>query len=91
MIRTDDWKYVHRFPYGPHELYDLVHDPGERVNLVEEPAHADRRAALERQLRAWFLTYVNPEIDGVREPVTGKGQLARAGAGARAFAPVTVD
>ena len=24
MIRTREWKYVHRYPYGPHELYDLV-------------------------------------------------------------------
>ncbi|MBR7839697.1 sulfatase-like hydrolase/transferase [Actinospica durhamensis] len=23
MIRTADWKYVHRYPHGPHELYDL--------------------------------------------------------------------
>ena len=28
MIRTQEWKYVHRYPYGPHELYDLVNDPG---------------------------------------------------------------
>jgi arylsulfatase A-like enzyme len=91
MIRTDDWKYVHRFPYGPHELYDLARDPGERVNLVDDPAYADRRSTLERQLREWFLMYVRTEVDGVREPVTGKGQLARTGTGAEAFAPVTVD
>lgn len=91
MIRTTDWKYVHRFPYGPHELYDLLQDPGERTNLVDEPFHADRRMALERQLREWFLTYVRVDIDGVREPVTGKGQVARAGTTADAFVPVTVD
>lgn len=91
MIRTRDWKYVHRFPYGPHELYDLLQDPGERTNLVAEPSHADRRMGLERQLREWFHTYVRVEIDGVREPVTGKGQVARAGTTADAFAPVTED
>ena len=21
MIRTKEWKYIHRYPYGPHELY----------------------------------------------------------------------
>lgn len=57
MIRTEDWKYVHRLPYGPHELYDLARDPGERVNLVDDPVHAERRAVLERQLRDWFLRY----------------------------------
>ena len=36
MIRTREWKYVHRYPYGPHELYDLVGDPDERSNLVED-------------------------------------------------------
>ena len=36
MIRTQEWKYVHRYPYGPHELYDLVNDPDERKNLVDE-------------------------------------------------------
>ena len=28
MIRTKEWKYVHRYPYGKHELYHLVDDPG---------------------------------------------------------------
>ena len=35
MIRTRDWKYVHRYPYGPHELYDLNGDPEERDNRIE--------------------------------------------------------
>ena len=42
MIRTREWKYVHRYPYGPHELYDLVNDPGERSNLVEDRSWFDR-------------------------------------------------
>lgn len=36
MIRTREWKYVHRYPYGPHELFELVHDPGERVNMLAD-------------------------------------------------------
>lgn len=88
MIRSMDWKYVHRFPYGPHELYDLARDPEERTNLVDEPNHAQTRAMLERRLREWFLRYGIAAFDGVREPVTGKGQLARAGTGKDAFAPL---
>lgn len=88
MIRTAGWKYVHRVPYGPHELYDLTNDPDERVNLVEHSDHAGTRSALEQELRAWFLRYVRPEIDGALEPVTGKGQLRRAGTGSDAFAGI---
>ncbi len=36
MIRDHEWKYVHRYPYGPHELYSLNDDPDERQNLVDE-------------------------------------------------------
>ena len=32
-VRTDRWKYTHRQPNGPHELYDLNNDPGEEINL----------------------------------------------------------
>ena len=31
------------------------------------------------QLEKWFVRYVNPEIDAVREPITGKSQLSRVG------------
>ncbi len=79
MIRTREWKYVHRYPYGPHELYDLVHDPNETHNLVQDPAYQRRVAELRGALEAWFVRYVDPDVDGVREPVTGKGQVDLAG------------
>ncbi|WP_406136122.1 sulfatase-like hydrolase/transferase [Streptomyces sp. NBC_01089] len=76
MIRTTDWKYVHRYPYGPHELYDLAADPGERVNLAGDPAHSGRIGALRQRLDTWFLEHGEPERDGSRLPVTGAGQSA---------------
>ncbi|WP_406386107.1 sulfatase-like hydrolase/transferase [Streptomyces sp. NBC_01618] len=79
MIRTAEWKYVHRYPHGPHELYDLVGDPGERVNLIREPTHRDRVALLRRQLDAWFRKHGDPATDGTRLPVTGAGQSAPLG------------
>jgi arylsulfatase A-like enzyme len=88
MIRTRTWKYVHRYPYGPHELYDLVNDPDEAHNLVDDPDQRERRAELEGELAAWFARYVDPDRDGTKEPVTGKGQIDRAGVpgqGRRAF------
>src|SRR5688500_7052503 len=42
MIRTKEWKYVHRYPNGPHELFDLVADPGERINRFDDPALDNR-------------------------------------------------
>jgi choline-sulfatase len=79
MIRSRDWKYIHRYPYGPHELYDLVNDPGENRNLVDEPDQQALVRTLKRDLEAWFVRYTDPNLDGTKEPVTGKGQGALAG------------
>ena len=79
MIRTRHWKYVHRYPYGPNELYDLVNDPEEQVNRIAEPALQKTREDLKAELDDWFLRYADPAVDGTREAVTGKGQLELAG------------
>jgi len=76
MIRSTDWKYVHRYPHGPHELYDLVADPDERVNLVDQPAHSARVAGLRAQLQEWFQRYAVQGLDGSWLPVAGAGQTA---------------
>ncbi|MCP4751915.1 MAG: sulfatase-like hydrolase/transferase [Proteobacteria bacterium] len=66
MIRTRDWKYVHRYyPDGPNELYDLVNDSDERRNLVDDPAQAQRIKELREQMEAWFKEYVIPDKDGI--------------------------
>jgi hypothetical protein len=77
MVRTSRWKYVHRHPDGPHELFDLADDPGERTNRVDDPSLDDVRASLRQQLDDWFRTYVDPVRDGVDKGVTGCGQLGR--------------
>ncbi|WP_409343164.1 sulfatase-like hydrolase/transferase [Paenibacillus sp. MBLB4367] len=79
MIRSKEWKYVHRYPYGPHELYHLAGDPDEAANLIDAPEHRETREAMKAQLEQWFVRYVDPAVDGVREPVSGYGQLAEAG------------
>lgn len=75
MIRTDTWKYVHRHPSGPHELYDMRADPGERTNLVDDPAFAPTVQQLHGQLDRWFRRYARPAADGVELPVIGAGQV----------------
>jgi hypothetical protein len=69
-------------------LYDLVNDFNEEHNLVDDPAQQARLAEMEAQLEAWFARYVIPDLDGAKEPVTGKGQVnlpGVAGQGRRAF------
>ncbi|MCG8970292.1 sulfatase-like hydrolase/transferase [Streptomyces sp. CL12-4] len=90
MIRTRDWKYVHRYPHGPHELYDLATDPGEEHNLADEARHGAVRTDLAARLDAWFAEYVDPALDGARLPVTGSGQctLVTPGSLPTAFEPL---
>jgi len=55
-VRTDEWKYVH-YPHGDGgpdrhkaELYNLKADPGERKNLIDDPAAAGKLAELKAEL-----------------------------------------
>jgi len=79
MIRDQKWKYVHRYPYGPNELYDLLNDPDETINLVRKPDYEPRAQRMRQSLETWFTDYVDPERDGTHEAVTGKGQIDLAG------------
>ncbi|MDY7009905.1 MAG: sulfatase-like hydrolase/transferase [Planctomycetota bacterium] len=91
MIRTPEHKYVHRYPYGPHELYDLQSDSDERNNLIDEKSAQPTVAEMRRRLSDWFARYVMTRLDGARMPVTGYGQAARIDGnfcGEGAFAPL---
>ncbi len=79
MVRTKDWKYIHRHPDGPNELYDLVNDPGERANLVDDSGQTSRIGELKGLLQDWFATYADPDRDGLGRGVSGGGQLRRIG------------
>ncbi len=79
MIRTQEWKYVHRYPYGKHELFYLTQDPGETVNLYGQPGYEEVTVRLKKRMEEWFQKYTDPALDGTREGVTGSGQLDRAG------------
>ncbi|OPZ06910.1 MAG: Choline-sulfatase [candidate division BRC1 bacterium ADurb.BinA364] len=79
MVRDREWKYVHRYPYGPHELYNLREDPNEERNRIADPSAAPVRQALKARLDDFFHRFSDPALDGSREPVTGKGQMRRAG------------
>jgi arylsulfatase A-like enzyme len=59
MIRTQTAKYVYS-PHGTDELYDLMADPYELVNRVEDPAYSGLRAELRDRLRAWMIETDDP-------------------------------
>ncbi|MFN3979598.1 MAG: sulfatase, partial [Caldilinea sp.] len=79
MIRSERWKYVHRHPYGPHELYDLASDPDEQYNLIDAVGVDSIITEMRREMETWFCRYASLERDGARQPVTGKGQIERVG------------
>ncbi len=91
MIRTESWKYVHRYPGGPNELYDLQNDPDERANLADDAGYAGRCRSLRGELEGWFERHAEPDRDGRSRPVTGLGQLRPVGSAwdddSPAFAP----
>lgn len=78
MLRTREWKYVYRHAYGPHELYDLIHDPDERQNLIGEQAQFHRVIDMKADMDAWFARYVVPARDGLRRDGTETGQTGLA-------------
>ena len=90
MVRTSDWKYVHRYPDGPHELFNLAVDPGERANLIDDASAAAMAGTLRGRLEDWFRRYVDPRRDGVDKGVTGCGQLGLAERASAAY-PMFAD
>jgi hypothetical protein len=55
MVRTREWKYVHD-PMGDRdELYDLVADPWELENVIDNPAHRDVTADMQLRLLDWSI------------------------------------
>lgn len=87
MIRTDEWKYIHRYPYGPHELYNISADPDENTNLITKETLGDCVIQLRAQLTTWFLNFVDPNMDGTKEAVQGFGQLCQSGSLSDGFEP----
>jgi len=65
MIRTEGWKYVHRYPDGPHDLFDLASDPDERNNLASDPAYTQQAWELKGQMDEWFDRYVEADTDAL--------------------------
>jgi len=75
MIRNEEWKYVYRHAYGPHELYNLKEDPKETNNLIDKPEYKEIIKELKEKMDRWFSRYVIPSRDGLKEDGTQMGQI----------------
>jgi arylsulfatase A-like enzyme len=55
MVRNDTWKLVHFLdePFG--QLFDLVNDPEENVNLWDDPTAAAQKQTMLAVLREWRI------------------------------------
>ena len=55
MVRTRQWKYIHWQGFRP-QLYDLVRDPHEYVDLGEDTGLLPVRREMEARLMAWMAS-----------------------------------
>jgi arylsulfatase A-like enzyme len=62
-VRAERWKYVHRHPGGPHELYDMQADPQERFNSFGQPGTEAVTKEMAGKLDAFFQTHADPQYD----------------------------
>ena len=64
VIRTSRWKYMKRFDTEyPNTLYDLVVNPEESNNLIDDPRYQDIVKKLDARVTAYFDKNSDPRYD----------------------------
>ena len=58
-------------PIAEEQLYDLVFDPGERHNLVDDPNYVSALEDMRQRLQAWMKRTDDPLLDGPVPPARG--------------------
>ncbi|MBL8574589.1 MAG: alkaline phosphatase family protein [Hyphomicrobiaceae bacterium] len=58
VIRDERFKYVH-FPSMPPLLFDLASDPGEHVNVADDPAYRLARLEMAERMLSWRETHLD--------------------------------
>jgi len=56
-IRGERFKLIHYYQFDEWELFDLLEDPDERVNVFDDPAYAGVRARMEERLEGLRVAY----------------------------------
>ncbi len=74
MIRTREYQYNLYQMHGE-ELYDLTSDPEQITNVAQDPAYADVRNRMARQLKTWITENNDPFFS--QHPTDRKGNPLR--------------
>ncbi len=69
-LRTENLKYIERTAEWPSELYDLEADPGERRNLIADPAYRRALEGLRSELAGVFRRIGAPPLAEWRSTTT---------------------
>lgn len=69
-IRTENLKYVERTKDYPSELFDVENDPGEKKNVLNDPAYKRQAAALRSRLHSRFEKLGTKPLESWRETTT---------------------
>lgn len=84
MVRDQEYKYVHRYPYGPDELYNIKIDKEEKNNIIvdsKERKNSNKAKEIiqnmDKNLSDKFLKYSTPQMDALKYPIYGKGQMKK--------------
>jgi arylsulfatase A-like enzyme len=62
-VRTENLKYIERTKEWPSEFFDLEADPGEKRNVIDDPAYAKRLDAMRTDVRRFFTKHGAPAIE----------------------------
>ncbi len=54
MCRTKNYKYVNRL-YEKDELYDLINDPAELINIIDDLKYKDTLIMLKERMLTWYV------------------------------------
>lgn len=75
VVRDLRWKYMKRLDdEEPNTLFDLINDPDEKRNLVDDPRYQQIKKSLDRKLTRFFDRHSDPKYN-VWEGGSAKGLL----------------
>jgi choline-sulfatase len=62
MVRTHTHKYIYNEFDGIEELYDLIEDPKEEINRIDDPSLKELHHSLQQELIAWAIKHGDTHI-----------------------------